>query len=69
MRSYVKAWPDRVWAVEGANSAGRPLAQRLVEAAEQVVDRADSILLVSVDDEIFGGRGTLQHLGPAPRVG
>ena len=38
MRSYVKTWPDRVWAVEGANGAGRPLAQRLVEAGEQVVD-------------------------------
>jgi transposase len=38
MRSYVKSWPDRVWAVEGANGAGRPLAQRLVEAGEQVVD-------------------------------
>jgi len=38
MLSYVKAWPDRVWAVEGANGAGRPLAQRLVEAGEHVVD-------------------------------
>jgi transposase len=38
MRSYVKAWPNRVWAVEGANGAGRPLAQRLVEAGQQVVD-------------------------------
>ena len=38
MRGYVKAWPDRVWAVEGANGAGRPLAQRLVEAGEHVVD-------------------------------
>ena len=38
MRSYVKTWPNRVWAVEGANGAGRPLAQRLVEAGEQVVD-------------------------------
>jgi transposase len=38
MRSYAKAWPQRVWAVEGANGAGRPLAQRLVEASEQVVD-------------------------------
>jgi transposase len=36
--SYVKAWPNRVWAVEGANGAGRPLAQRLVEAGEHVVD-------------------------------
>ncbi len=38
MRRYVRAWPQRVWAVEGANGAGRPLAQRLVEAGEQVVD-------------------------------
>jgi transposase len=38
MRKYAKSWPDRVWAVEGANGAGRPLAQRLLEAGEQVVD-------------------------------
>ena len=38
MRSYVKQWPDRTWAVEGANGAGRPLAQRLVAAGEQVID-------------------------------
>ena len=38
MRTYAKAWPDRVWAVEGSNGAGRPLAQRLLEAGEQVVD-------------------------------
>jgi transposase len=38
MRGYVKAWPDRVWAVEGANGVGRPLAQRLLEDGEDVVD-------------------------------
>lgn len=38
MRSYAKTWPNRVWAVEGANGAGRPLAQRLLEDGEQVVD-------------------------------
>jgi transposase len=38
MRSYAKSWPRRTWAIEGANGAGRPLAQRLVEAGEQVVD-------------------------------
>jgi transposase len=38
MRAYASAWPDRVWAVEGANGAGRPLAQRLLEAGENVVD-------------------------------
>ncbi len=38
MRTYAKEWPDRVWAVEGANGVGRPLAQRLLEAGEHVVD-------------------------------
>ena len=38
MLRYAKAWPERVWAVEGANGAGRPLAQRLLEAGESVVD-------------------------------
>src|SRR3954452_5714590 len=38
MRKYVGAWPERVWAVEGANGVGRPLAQRLLEAGEEVVD-------------------------------
>jgi hypothetical protein len=38
MRTYAKAWPNRVWAVEGANGVGRPLAQRLLESGEQVVD-------------------------------
>ena len=38
MRTFAKSWPERVWAVEGANGAGRPLAQRLLEAGEQVVD-------------------------------
>ena len=38
MLSYAKAWPERVWEVEGANGAGRPLAQRLLEAGEHVVD-------------------------------
>ena len=38
MRAYAKTWPRRVWAVEGANGVGRPLAQRLLESGEQVVD-------------------------------
>jgi transposase len=38
MRAYAKKWPQRTWAVEGANGAGRPLAQRLLEAGEDVVD-------------------------------
>ena len=38
MQTYAKTWPNRVWAVEGSNGAGRPLAQRLLEDGEQVVD-------------------------------
>ena len=38
MLAYVKVWPARVWAVEGANGAGRSLAQRLLKAGEVVVD-------------------------------
>ncbi len=38
MVKYAKTWPQRTWAVEGAGGAGRPLAQRLLEAGEHVVD-------------------------------
>jgi transposase len=38
MRKYAGAWTTRVWAVEGANGVGRPLAQRLLESGEQVLD-------------------------------
>jgi transposase len=38
MRKHVRTWPERVWAVEGSNGAGRPLAQRLLADGEQVVD-------------------------------
>jgi transposase len=38
MRRHVAAFPDRVWAVEGSNGAGRPLAQRLLADGEMVVD-------------------------------
>jgi hypothetical protein len=34
----VHAWPERVWAVEGSNGAGRPLAQRLLADRQQVLD-------------------------------
>jgi transposase len=38
MRKHVASYPDRVWAVEGSNGAGRPLAQRLLADGELVVD-------------------------------
>jgi len=33
-----RQWPERVWAVEGANGIGRPLAQRLIASGERVWD-------------------------------
>jgi len=33
-----RQWPERVWAVEGANGIGRPLAQRLLADGERVLD-------------------------------
>ena len=38
MRRYAASLAERIWAVEGANGMGRPLAQRLLEDGEQVVD-------------------------------
>jgi transposase len=38
MRKTVSRWPEREWAVEGSNGAGRPLAQRLLADGEPVVD-------------------------------
>ena len=38
MRKHVASYPERVWAVEGSNGAGRPLAQRLLADGEDVVD-------------------------------
>jgi transposase len=31
-----RQWPQRIWAVEGANGIGRPLAQRLLAGGERV---------------------------------
>jgi transposase len=38
MTALARQWPDRTWAVEGANGAGRPPAQRLLADGETVVD-------------------------------
>jgi hypothetical protein len=36
--AYVKQWPERIWAAEGANGVGRPLAARLLADGEAVLD-------------------------------
>ena len=38
MLSVGRQWPRRVWAVEGANGIGRPVAQRLLADGERVLD-------------------------------
>jgi transposase len=38
MRRYVNQWPEREWALEGSLGVGRPLAQRLLETGERVLD-------------------------------
>ena len=38
MSEYVRAWPDRVWAIEGCNGIGRHVALRLVAEGQDVVD-------------------------------
>ena len=35
---FARQWPDRMWAVEGANGVGRPVAQRLLAGGERVLD-------------------------------
>src|SRR5450756_1768800 len=38
LRQYVRAWPDRVWAIEGCNGIGRHVALRLLADGQDVVD-------------------------------
>ena len=38
MLDHARAWPDRVWAVEGCEGIGKHIVLRLLDAGEQVVD-------------------------------
>jgi transposase len=38
LEHWSKRFPERRWAVEGAAGIGRPVAQKLVGAGEEVVD-------------------------------
>jgi hypothetical protein len=38
LQSFAEPWPERRWAVEGANGLGRLLSQQLVAASEPVTD-------------------------------
>jgi len=38
LRDYVRAWPDRVWAIEGCNGIGHHVAPRLLAQGQDVLD-------------------------------
>ena len=38
MLDYVRAWPNRTWAIEGCNGIGRHIAMRLIGDDQQVID-------------------------------
>jgi transposase len=38
LQRWARRFPERRWAVEGAGGIGRPLAQKLLAAGEQVVE-------------------------------
>jgi transposase len=38
MLAYLRAWPNRIWAIEGCRGIGRHIAHRLITGGEQVVD-------------------------------
>jgi transposase len=38
LTGWAAAWPERIWAIEGASGLGRLLAQQLVASGETVVD-------------------------------
>ena len=52
--AYARQWPERVWAVEGANGIGRPLAQRLLASGERVLDVPAKL---AARARVFGARG------------
>jgi len=43
LRRWAEPWPERTWAVEGANGLGRLLAQQLLAAGEIVLDVAATL--------------------------
>ena len=40
---WAAAWPERIWAIEGADGTGHLLAQQLLAAGEQVLDVAPKL--------------------------
>jgi hypothetical protein len=61
---YARQWPGRVWAVEGANGIGRPLAQRLWPAGERVLDVPAKLPAWAR----VSGTGQRRKTGPAART-
>jgi hypothetical protein len=61
MLRLARQWPQRVWAVEGANSVGRPVAQRLLVDGERVLDVPAKLAARARVFDIGQGRKTDAH--------
>ena len=58
---YVRAWPDRVWAIEGCNGIGRHVALRLLAEGQDVVDVPPKL---GVAAKVCQAGQPAAHLGP-----
>jgi transposase len=61
MLKVAHQWPERVWAVEGANGVGRPIAQRLLADGERVLDVPAKLAARARVFDIGQGRKTDAH--------
>jgi hypothetical protein len=61
MLKVAHQWPDRVWAVEGANGVGRPIVQRLLADGERVLDVPAKLAARARVFDIGQGRKTDAH--------
>ena len=68
MRQRVAPWPERTWAVEGSNGAGRPLARRLLAGGEHVLDVPAKLSARARMLETGHGRKTDAHDGHSVAV-
>lgn len=58
MLAAVRGWPVQTWAVEGADGAGRHLAQRLVADGERALDVPARLAAQVCAFEVVHGRET-----------
>src|SRR4051794_13125509 len=64
MLRTVRQWPNRLWAVEGANGIGRPIAQRLLADSERVLDVPARVGSASTNEVIHGSERRYTRCAP-----